>query len=337
MQATDQVPNQTPVQFSFKETEPNLLTFAGRFFHFISVTHPKNFFATDEEILLGVETVKHYRHAAMLKPDGVIDITQGEKERILRGIELMRASTNDVGELVPKPMRMCGFVPINIPIIMGIMMAPPTMAYTLFFQWINQTYNAGMNFGNKNSSCEYTNADILKGYGAAVASSMSVAFIMRKLTAGMMKGASGNKALILNTLVGGTAVASASFCNTFFMRSAEMEKGIRVFKDEALQTEAGISRKAAELAVIETAMSRSFLGICCIGIPTVVVLTSQALGIRPKGTFTKSVRDIAAVTFALAYGLPISISVFPPVKVVRGTELENDFHSTEQIYFSKGL
>ena len=50
--------------------------------------------------------------------------------------------------------------------------------------------------------------------------------LLRKLTQGMTKTASGKKLLLLNTFVGGTAGACASFCNTFFMRKAEMDKGI---------------------------------------------------------------------------------------------------------------
>ena len=66
-------------------------------------------------------------------PDGIIQITQEEKQNILRGIELMNASTNDTGNLVFKPFRMCGFVPVNIPILCGIVLSKPTMFNTIFF------------------------------------------------------------------------------------------------------------------------------------------------------------------------------------------------------------
>lgn len=75
-----------------------------------------------------------------------------------------------------------------------------------------------MNFGNKNSTCEYTNTDLIGGYGAAVTAALSVSVTLRKLTAGLTKTATGSKLLILNAAVGGTAGACASFCNTYFMR-----------------------------------------------------------------------------------------------------------------------
>jgi hypothetical protein len=96
----------------------------------------------------------------------------------------------------------------------------------------DQSYNAGLNYGNKNSTCEYTDFDLLKGYVAAVGSSLSVAITLRKLTSGITKTATGKKLLVLNTFVGGSAGACVSFCNTYCMRYAETEKGIDVFSDE---------------------------------------------------------------------------------------------------------
>jgi len=109
-------------------------------------------------------------------------ITEEERSKIIRGIELMNSSTNDTGELVFKPFRMCGFVPMNVPILCGMLLSPPTMKFTAFFQWLNQSYNAGLNYGNKNSTCEYTNQDLFKGYCAAIGSSLTVALTLRKLT-----------------------------------------------------------------------------------------------------------------------------------------------------------
>ena len=69
----------------------------------------------------------------------------------------MNASTNDVGELVIRPFRMCGFLAMNVPIISGMFLSAPTMFNTAMWHMINQSYNAGLNFGNKNSTCKYTN------------------------------------------------------------------------------------------------------------------------------------------------------------------------------------
>ena len=106
------------------------------------------------------------------------------------------------------------------------------MINTIFFQWLNQSYNAGLTYYNKNSSCKYTNADIANGYAAAVSSAVMVGLGMRKITEPYIKTASGRKLLVLNTFVAATANSAASFCNTSFMRRAEVQKGINVCSDE---------------------------------------------------------------------------------------------------------
>ena len=161
-----------------------------------------------------------------------IEITKEEQQKILRGIELWRSSCNDQGDLVLKPFRMCGFLSTNVPIISAMFLSKPTMFNTAFWQAINQSYNAGLNYGNKNSSCTYTNTDLQKGYFAAISSSIFVGLSLRKLTAGMTKTATGKKLLLLNLLVGASASGCANFCNTICMRYTEIEKGITVYSDE---------------------------------------------------------------------------------------------------------
>ena len=125
------------IPFTFQETHPDMSTFPSRVAHFLQVSDPRNFFVEDEEILKYIALVKKFKAQAKESKDGVIHVSQQEKADIYRGIQLMNSSTNDVGDLVWKPARLCGFVPLNVPIIAGMMLAPPTMGFTVFFQWLN--------------------------------------------------------------------------------------------------------------------------------------------------------------------------------------------------------
>jgi hypothetical protein len=58
----------------------------------------------------------------------------------------------DTNEPIMWPARSSTFVTTNIPIITGMLIAPPTPLNIIFWQWINQTYNAGLNYGNRNAS-----------------------------------------------------------------------------------------------------------------------------------------------------------------------------------------
>lgn len=119
--------------------------------------------------------------------------------------------------------RMSAFLPMNIPILVGMLISPPTMVNTALFQWINQSYMAGLNYQNKNESCTYTNKDLRKGYFGAVGSALFVSLSLRRATQGLVKSASGNKLLLLNGLIGSVGAGTASYFNTQAMRRAEAE------------------------------------------------------------------------------------------------------------------
>jgi len=43
----------------------------------------------------------------------------------------------DTGHFIPWPMRMSSFIPMNMPIAFGLIIAAPTPFNTIFWQWIN--------------------------------------------------------------------------------------------------------------------------------------------------------------------------------------------------------
>jgi len=83
-----------------------------------------------------------------------------------------------------------------------------------------------MNFGNRNSTCEYGTDDLMRGYCVAVGSALSVSFGIRKATANLTKGATGSKVIIFNTMIQCAAGCTAGVCNSVAMRYCEVQKGI---------------------------------------------------------------------------------------------------------------
>lgn len=93
------------------------------------------------------------------------------------------AVSPDTGDFIPWPMRMSSFVPMNMPIAFGMLMTSPTPFNTILWQWVNQTYNASMNYGNRNASSKYTTADILKSYASAVSIAIILSLGIRRVVA----------------------------------------------------------------------------------------------------------------------------------------------------------
>jgi len=99
----------------------------------------------------------------------------------------------DTKEFIPRTFRTNHFVLVNLPIIMGLSSLPPIGLIPYVAQTINQTYNAGMNYFNRNATSDTSIDDIKKGYAAAISSALFVMYssrlVMSKFKINMNAGA----------------------------------------------------------------------------------------------------------------------------------------------------
>lgn len=72
-------------------------------------------------------------------------------------------------------------VPMNVPIILGMLASRPTPFNIALWQWINQSYNAGWNYSNRNATSEFSTKDLGLSYGVAVSVSVGIAIIGGKI------------------------------------------------------------------------------------------------------------------------------------------------------------
>jgi len=86
----------------------------------------------------------------------------------------------DTKEVTPIWFRLSSFVIFNVPLVMIMLFyRNQTPQFNAFMQFVNQTYNAGMNYGNRNASSPYTVKDLARGYSGAVVTSVSIAYFLR--------------------------------------------------------------------------------------------------------------------------------------------------------------
>jgi len=119
-----------------------------------------------------------------------------------------------------------------MPIAFGMLFTAPTPFNTIFFQWLNQTYNASLNYANRNASSKYTTKDIMTSYMVAASSACMVGLGLRKLMAKPIAGAKGAKLIWLNAITSFTAVAAAGYLNAYIMRQTEIKTGIDVLNKD---------------------------------------------------------------------------------------------------------
>ena len=150
----------------------------------------------------------------------------------------------------------------------------------------NQSVNVGVNFSNANKSVPLSTSTIVKSYLLAVSASCGVAVGLNALVP-RLKGLSPNAKLIAGRLVPFAAVATAGALNVFLMRGEEIKQGIDVYpalsEIEKRRVETGDlevkplgkSRKAATLAVGETALSRVLNATPIMVLPPLVLVRLQ--------------------------------------------------------------
>ena len=146
--------------------------------------------------------------------------------------------------------------------------------------------------------------------------------------------------LILGRLTPFAAVASAGALNVFLMRGEEMRTGIDVFpvlseadkaalaaegRAESDVASLGRSKKAATLAVAETAVSRVLNSSPIMVIPALVLVRLQAgswLRKNPRYTVPVNLGLILATSYAV---LPLALAAFPQRQKVKADSLEDGF------------
>ena len=226
----------------------------------------------------------------------------------------------DTGKPIFWPMRMSSLVPINLPIVFGIIMTRQTPLNTAFWQWLNQTYNAGMNYGNRNASSPNTINDLIVGYSLAVTSSIGVSLGLKKLSYNLTKNLHGGTAILAHSVISYLAVATASFLNSYCMRRGEMKKGIKIYDE--LGEEMGISKISAKKAVLQTASSRIVLSFPIFMIPGIGMAALDRLGMIPRSRALRIAVELSLIGFSLWIALPLSVALFPQKGEISSNQLE---------------
>ncbi|KAF6838773.1 tricarboxylate carrier [Colletotrichum plurivorum] len=260
----------------------------------------------------------------------------------------------DTGEPVLLPFRMSAFVLTNLIVTAGMLQPGLGTMGTVAWQVVNQSLNVAINSANANKSSPLTWRKLGESYAMAVSVSCGVAVGLNKLVP-RLRSLSPATRTTLTRLVPFAAVASAGALNVLLMRGEEMRKGIDVFpvlSDEEkarrekeggdAQVESlGRSKKAATIAVAETAASRVFNSTPIMVIPPLVLVRLQKtewLKQRPRMTVPINLGLILATSYAV---LPLALAVFPQRQSISAEKLEPEFHGRGgdggMVVFNRGI
>ena len=235
---------------------------------------------------------------------------------------------------------------MNAPLVFAVLFTKgQTPLFNAAMNWLSQTANAALNYGNRNASSPYTNKDLLKGYLGATAVSVGIALYARTLLASTLNSFSGGKLVIANAVIGWLSGSLAGAANVALMRSKEFVEGIQV-TDETCEKVYGKSKAAGRKAILLTALSRFILPLPVLFVPAFGTFLLEKAHMWPPGYLGRSF-ELALCIFSLTLALPMSIAMFKQRASIARDKIESEFRSimkkqngawpVEQFYFNKGL
>lgn len=234
------------------------------------------------------------------------------------------------------PGRMSMFVPMNVPATAGMIMAR-TVPQTLFFQWMNQTYNVVNNYVCR-AGPEVEYGPLAQSYLLAVTISCSIAVGAGKLLQRYPR------LQTFGLFVPYFAVISAGTCNVAFTRMDEIRNGI--FVSDADGRVVGRSVAAGQMAVIKTVTTRSwFIPLFSLCGPPLIMRAVFATGAIVAGSSAAMALEVGAVAAMLAVGLPFALALQPLQMELDVSQLEPEFQTLrhadgsplKHVYASKGM
>ncbi|KAL9111696.1 MAG: hypothetical protein Q9227_003970 [Pyrenula ochraceoflavens] len=231
------------------------------------------------------------------------------------------------------------FVLSNLVVTAGMLTPGLKTTGTIAWQVTNQSLNVAINSSNANKSTPLSTSTLVKSYIVAVSASCSVAVGLNSFVPRLQR-LSPNARTILGRLVPFAAVASAGVLNVFLMRGEEIRRGIDVYPvlsdaEKSLREKSGQSatgeslgksRKAATLAVGETAISRVLNATPVMAIPPLILVQLQKqhwLKQRPRLVLPVNLGLILTTSL---FALPLALAAFPQRQAVKAETLEDEFH-----------
>lgn len=200
----------------------DLDTYMGRLRHFQKIINPMNLFYSKKTLKEYTEVLGNYGTPAYQEK-------YTDKQLWDMKYVIVSCVHSDTKEPLPKLFSTAAMVPVNIPMVFGLAVLPPTPFNQFFAQSLNQTYNFAFNYANRNASNRFNYSQLFGAYlgavGSAVGISLGSAALSKKIRIKSLQ------SLVMN-LSPFFGVAGANIFNLFFSRYKDFIGGIYLLDPE---------------------------------------------------------------------------------------------------------
>uniref|UniRef100_A0A0K0DCK6 Sidoreflexin n=1 Tax=Angiostrongylus cantonensis TaxID=6313 RepID=A0A0K0DCK6_ANGCA len=284
-------------------------TFLGRYLHYLDVIDPTTLLVSDKRLHECVQLLENWQN---------VDHTASDKE-LWRAQKIKQAILHpDTGEKVFPPFRMSGFVPFGWITVTGMLLPNPSWPTLLFWQWLNQSHNACVNYANRNATQPQPFSTYVWAYSAAVTAACSISagltYLIKQsksmpLTTQIIVQVLNRRRFCLKRFVPLPAVSLASSVNVICMRWNELRTGIEVYENGGKVV--GVSKVAAKQAVTDTTLVRAFLPIPLLLAPPCIMPFLERLKWVSGSPVRHLFINAVVCTLSFAASLPVALALFP--------------------------
>ncbi|XP_022080699.1 sideroflexin-2-like [Acanthaster planci] len=304
-------------------------TFVGRLKHFFNVTDPRTVICSDKQLYAARDLINDYKVG--LEPPGTTEEQLWYAQKLY-----MSAFHPDSGEKMNLIGKMSFQVPGGMAITGAMLQWYKTMPAVVFWQWINQSFNALVNYTNRNAASSITNREIGLAYVTATSSALVTALSLNSLTK--------KSPPLIARYVPFAAVAAANCVNIPMMRQKEIVSGIVVCDEKG--RELGKSKKAARKGITQVVTSRIIMaapGMCVL--PVIMERLLRYPWFR-RVSVLHGPFQVMAVGCFLLFMTPTACALFPQRCSMAVSNLEPDLQASiraeygdaiQRVYFNKGL
>ncbi|XP_054687179.1 sideroflexin-4 [Grus americana] len=245
----------------------------------------------------------------------------------------------DTDKITPVLFRPPAFLPISLPLVI-VSSLQLQAKHNFFYQFVFHTYTTGFTLLNGNGTTKAEDYSVQQkqifyslgaiSYAACIGALPFVFMNRYTLQSPLTQ-------LVVKKLLPAPLLGLMSAFTVVVVRSPEFENGIEVMDRNGKVV--GVSQKAGEKAVKETALSRAVL------FGTTFFLPAVLMHFVERAKFAKTPRALASVrilvvTSVLAGMLPVSLSMFPQCGEIKRADLEPEIvSSTEEteLFYNRGI
>uniref|UniRef100_A0A8K9V6Q6 Sidoreflexin n=1 Tax=Oncorhynchus mykiss TaxID=8022 RepID=A0A8K9V6Q6_ONCMY len=294
-------------------------TFMGRLKHFANITDWRTALLPDSRLDEAKALVESCRAGSV--PPGTTE------EQLHYAKKLYDSAFHpDTGDRMNLIGRMSFQVPGGMAITGGMLQFYRTVPAVVFWQWVNQSFNALVNYTNRNAASPITPNQIGVAYLTATSTALATAVGLNFYTK--------RAPPLVARWVPFAAVASANCVNIPMMRQQELLNGIAVTDENG--NKLGHSKKAAVKGITQVVISR--ITMAAPGMSTFQRFKEE--GSCRRITFFHGPLQVIMVGASLSLFLSLSFSSMAVSKLepeLRESILCHYGDSVQYVYFNKGL